>query len=199
MNGDYWIDLTLSEDETYAMITVQMKRNSWMGLALGTKGMDAGTDMILIDSKEEKVYDMISVGWKPPIAKPTQALVAGFRDVDSDLVTATIKRNLDTGDDKDYVMPKDAAFTIGWSIRTADNNKQAKHDLAGGMTVNFASAAKTKVVKMGEAFGESDDDHEDHDDHDHDDHDDHEHDSAMTSSPLMATSMAMTAVILSQF
>ena len=180
------------------MIKIQMKKQSWIGLALGTKGMDAGTDMIMIDGGAEKVYDMISVGWKAPIAKPTQTLVAGFREVNSELVTATIRRNLDTGDDKDYVMPKDAAFTIGWSLRSMDNNMQAKHDKAGGMTVNFATTAETKVIKMGASFDEHDDGDES-DDHDDQDHEGHEHDSAMTASPLMATSMALTLVILSQF
>ena len=52
------------------MIKIQMKKESWIGLSLGSKSMDAGTDMIMIDGGAEKVYDMISVGWKAPIAKP---------------------------------------------------------------------------------------------------------------------------------
>ena len=170
-----------------------MKKASWIGLSLGAKTMDAGTDMIMIDGGEKKVYDMISVGWKRPIAKPSQTIGFTFEE-SSGLYVATIKRFLDTSDDKDFVMPKDAPFTIGWSLNSLNANTQQKHDKAGGMTVNFATTASTKVVKMGASFDEDSDDHDDHDDHDHEGHD---HDSAMTASPLMATSIAL--VILSQF
>ena len=105
---------------------------------------------------------------------------------------------MDTGEAKDYVMPNDTAFTIGWALNSDDSNMQAKHDKAGGMTVNFATTAETKVVKMGASFDEPNDGDESDDSDDHD-HEGHEHDSAMTATPLMATSMALTLVILSQF
>lgn len=49
-----------------AVFKIEMPKDNWCGLGLGTKDMSAGSDMIMIDSGSQKVYDMVSVGNKQP-------------------------------------------------------------------------------------------------------------------------------------
>ena len=44
---------------------------------------------------------------------------------------------MDTGDSKDYVMPSDRDFTVGWALRTLDADLEAIHDRDGPMRVRL--------------------------------------------------------------
>ncbi len=49
-----------------AVFKIEMPKNNWCGLGLGTRDMAEGSDMIMIDGGSQKVYDMISIGNKQP-------------------------------------------------------------------------------------------------------------------------------------
>ena len=66
LTSGYDVDFALNDDEV--TITVTMNTGSWVGLVLGSTGMSSGSDMIQIDSDNEKVYDMTSAGYRSPRA-----------------------------------------------------------------------------------------------------------------------------------
>merc|ERR1719469_1246705 len=149
----YDVDLAIdAKDSLYATITVTMKKGSWLGLVLGAKGMATNTDMIQIDGGAKKAYDKTSAGYQSPRTDSTDNLTTTFSET-GEVITATIKRKLDTGDAKDYVFQTDKEFDLGWAINTSSSTLARKHNRAGSVKATIssgeseASASSVDVVE----------------------------------------------------
>ena len=53
-------------DADYAIFKLQMPRNTWFGIGLGTSNMREGSDLIQIDGGALKAFDMNSLGKRAP-------------------------------------------------------------------------------------------------------------------------------------
>ena len=96
-------------------ITGVLKRDTYMGFSFGAVGMDAGTDIISFNPNTFTVSDKVSIDYQAPVADASQDLTDTGSGADSDgTVTLSVKRELDTGDDDDYVVQLDKAFYLGW-------------------------------------------------------------------------------------
>ena len=115
-----------------------MKDNSWLGLVLGDAGMSPGSDMIQImaDGVNSRVYDKFSQGYiSPPLdSKDNINTESTLRIFDDDFIRFTLVRDLDTGDaDKDFLIPVEQEFDLGWAVLTDSSNLLSKHSNAGGL------------------------------------------------------------------
>ena len=115
-----------------------MKNNSWMGLVLGDAGMAPGSDMIQImaNGVNSRVYDKFSQGYisPPEDSKDNINTESTFRFFDDDFIRFTLVRDLDTGDaDKDFLIPVEQEFDLGWAVLTDSSNLLSKHSDAGGL------------------------------------------------------------------
>ena len=64
---DFELDAHLDpSNPEYAIFKLKLKKDTWVGLALGSLGMKTGTDMIQIDGDNLKAYDMTSRGYMFP-------------------------------------------------------------------------------------------------------------------------------------
>ena len=84
------------------IFTIKLQKGSWLGLTLGDGGMTPNSDMIQLNGDTEEIHDMTSSGYKAPDQDSTKNLSASWSTY-SNTKTATVYRNLDTGDAKDYV------------------------------------------------------------------------------------------------
>ena len=118
MASNYSIDIYLDpEDDTNAILKLQLENDSWVGLALGQAGMAPGTDMIQIDGANRVAYDKVSAGYQYPSSDTIDNLEATFTEINESWIEVLIKRPLDTEDSQDYVLPTNTEFKIGWAIR----------------------------------------------------------------------------------
>ena len=56
-----------------------------------------------------------------------------FRFFDEGKIRFTLTRELDTGDEQDFVIPIDEEFDLGWAVNDKSNDLLAKHKKAGAM------------------------------------------------------------------
>lgn len=102
-----------------------LKTGSYIGIGFGDV-TSKGTDMIMCNSIGVGVgecTDMHSV-WvdmaSPPQKDTQQDLFTWFEagsGAQEGLTIATMYRDLDTGDEHDFVIPLDTIFTVAWSIK----------------------------------------------------------------------------------
>ena len=124
------------DDPDYAIFEVYMKDGTWLGLVLGDSGMAFGADMIQIkaDGINSRVYDKFSQGYiSPPQDTEKNLLDNKFRFFDGDWVRFTLRRALDTGDRRDFVLPVDSEFDLGWAVHSETNDLLAQHNKAGAL------------------------------------------------------------------
>ena len=86
------------DGESSVKVTIQMKKETWVGLALGDSGMAEGTDMWQIDGERLIAHDKISSGYAYPSTDGNQDLDYTFTDIGNNLLEVAIIRDLDTGD-----------------------------------------------------------------------------------------------------
>ena len=124
------------DDPDYAIFEVYMKDGTWLGLVLGDSGMAFGADMIQIkaDGINSRVYDKFSQGYiSPPQDTEKNLLDNKFRFFDGNWVRFTLRRALDTGDRRDFVLPVDSEFDLGWAVHSETNDLLAQHNKAGAL------------------------------------------------------------------
>ena len=153
LTSGYEVDFALSGDEV--TISVTMQTGSWVGLTLGDSGMSTNSDMIQIDADNERVYDMTSAGYRSPntdssenFVSTTWSTVSGGKKVD-------IKRKLDTNDSKDYVIPTDTYFDLGWAVNTSTSTITNKHNKKGNFRqlVSTTGASSSTPSRASLSFG----------------------------------------------
>ena len=138
LTGDIWVDVQLkSTDITKAYIRVWLPKASWVGLSLGSSGMDAGTDMIQIDGTAKQAYDKVSLGYQYPKTDAIDSLTSKFTDKDSTNTYVLIERDLDTNDSQDYVIPTEKSFSIGWALSTYTSEVTNVHNKHGSFRLTL--------------------------------------------------------------
>ena len=127
------------QDSEYAIFKLEMKTGTWLGLGLGTKDMSDNSDMIMVDAAASQVLDMHSVGKRKPKKDGSQDLQFHFQKVDSESLNVTLRRALDTNDDKDFVLPLDSAFDLAWAVNIKTSNIEKVHQFRGAITFKIPS------------------------------------------------------------
>lgn len=78
-----------------------------------------------------QAYDKVSAGYNTLDSDSSNDLSAVFSDKGNGTLEVTIKRALDTGDNKDYVLQTDRDFDMGWAVNTSSSNVSQKHNQRG--------------------------------------------------------------------
>ena len=132
-----------SADNSKAVFNIQMVRDTWLGLALGSPNMTPGTDLWQISGTTLQALDKISSGYMSPSSDGVSDLDAQFVDIGNNLLEVTIVRSLDTSDSQDYVLPAEQEFNLGWAIKTTSAIMSSKHDKAGSFVALLEAPTQT--------------------------------------------------------
>ena len=115
-----------------------------MGLGLGTSRMYADNDFLQVDSDKKTVHDLTSGAYNSLDEDAQQNLSATFaaHPSDSNKVVATVKRKLDTGDFKDFVIQLDRTFDVSWAYNSKTSNIGSYHSKRGSFKMLLASSGE---------------------------------------------------------
>ena len=88
------------------------------------------------------MHDLTSVAYNSLDVDAQQNLSATFaaHPSDSNKVVATVKRKLDTGDPKDYVIQLDRTFDVSWAYNSRTSNIDSYHSKRGSFRMLLASS-----------------------------------------------------------
>ena len=65
----------------------------------------------------------------------------GDPEVENGIVKFVMRRKFDTGDAKDFVVPEDEEFVIGWALNELYSDETFRHSRAGSVRVTIPAAA----------------------------------------------------------
>ena len=127
--------------------TVTLGDNNWFGLVPGQGNMQSDGDMHVFfgDGSDSYFADYHSVGYKPPALDDTQDLIE-VPEHPTELkegkrITMVARRQIDTGDEMDFVIPLDEEFMMGYAFNGESHKLSygTKHDLAGSVAITLSS------------------------------------------------------------
>ena len=117
-------DMRYIENASEVEITITTKSSYWFGISFGS-GMTLGNDMIMCttDGFPPTCYDMTSTGFAAPEIDSSQDLTTRVEmDSDFEFIYYTIRRQLDTSDSDDFVVPLDKEFEMAWAAGVDTND-----------------------------------------------------------------------------
>ena len=150
-NAEFNLRYLPENDEVEFIVT--LKDDSWLGLALGSQGMSAGSDMITFGkypggAMNFAYADNVSVGYQPPEKDMSEDLMPHPNNVIEQNAdgrsTIFVRRRLDTGDPQDFAIPLDQEFFIGYAYngQTDAISYYTKHEVASSVSLKLPSSGE---------------------------------------------------------
>ena len=147
--NDVWFNMRyVPEADQVEFIVSMNKSDNWLGLILGQDDMKEGGDMAVFfsDGEQDDWWgDFSAAGYQEPMKDVTDNLVGhpdgGVEFDEADRVTLFVRRDRDTRDPEDFVIPLDEAFKMGYtySPQSSDLTDFTKLLTAGSLSVTLPS------------------------------------------------------------